>query len=342
VTGGATGTGNGQVSIAVASNISGPDQPTNARSGTVSIAGLSLTVTQSGCTFAIAPTAQTFGATGGGGEVNISTPPGCSWTVTGLPSWASTTSGGSGTGPGTWRFVVQANASGATRTDGVTIAAPSDNVTLTQLAVAVRPVTWQSSRAISVADAADEVWLSGQVVGGRSYCAELSPALNAPERAAPAISTFRADGVTALAAGDVRACFRAPASETVLWRISQADPSARNYRLRAIETTLSANWWFIGGDYSSYTLLRNTSSVVANAMLTWRDLNGAIVGSQTVAVSANGLIAVDARSAVGGVVSGSIEVAHDGEPQALVGTQTTLSATTGLSFDTVLRQRNAW
>jgi glucose/arabinose dehydrogenase len=342
VTGGAPGTGNGQVSLAVASNIAGLNQSTPARSGTVTIAGTSFTVTQSGCSFAIAPTAQTFGASAGSGAVNVSTPIGCSWTVTGLPPWASTTSGGGGTGPGTWRFVVQPNASAATRTDGVTIAGSSDNFTLTQLAVAVRPITWQSSGALSLADAADEVWLSSEAVQGRSYCAELSAAPNLSERASPALSAFRATAATMLAAGGTRVCFTAPASETVLWRVSQTDAGGRDYRIRAIETTLSANWWFTGGDYSSYTLLRNTSPVAANATLTWRDLNGAIVAAQTVAVSANGLIAVDARSVVGGVVSGSVEVAHGGEPQALVGTQTTLSATTGLSFDAVLRQRNPW
>jgi hypothetical protein len=36
---GCTGTGNGQISIAITSNIAAPNQPTNARSGTVSIAG---------------------------------------------------------------------------------------------------------------------------------------------------------------------------------------------------------------------------------------------------------------------------------------------------------------
>ena len=37
--------------------------------------------------------------------------------------------------------------------------------------------------------------------------------------------------------------------------------------------------------------------------------------------------------------AGSVEIAHTGEPQALLGSQTTLSVLTGLSFDTVLFQR---
>jgi hypothetical protein len=35
-------------------------------------------------------------------------------------------------------------------------------------------------------------------------------------------------------------------------------------------------------------------------------------------------------------------VAHDGGPQAIVGSQTTLSALTGQSFDALFSPRNAW
>jgi hypothetical protein len=39
-------------------------------------------------------------------------------------------------------------------------------------------------------------------------------------------------------------------------------------------------------------------------------------------------------------VAGSVEIAHDGELGALEGSATTLSATIGLSFDTVLTRRS--
>jgi len=41
-------------------------------------------------------------------------------------------------------------------------------------------------------------------------------------------------------------------------------------------------------------------------------------------------------------VSGSVDIAHDGEPQALIASQTTLSGSTGLSFDTLMVEREAW
>ena len=40
--------------------------------------------------------------------------------------------------------------------------------------------------------------------------------------------------------------------------------------------------------------------------------------------------------------AGSVEVSHDGEPQALIGSQTTLSVPAGLSFDTVMFERKRW
>jgi hypothetical protein len=76
--------------------------------------------------------------------------------------------------------------------------------------------------------------------------------------------------------------------------------------------------------------------------LTWRDASGAIVGTQVAAVAANGQTAVDARGKVSSAVSGSVEVGHDGSAEALIGTQTTLSGSTGLSFDTVFIPRAHW
>ncbi len=125
-------------------------------------------------------------------------------------------------------------------------------------------------------------------------------------------------------------------------RVTQADASARAYGLRVVETTLWTNWFFVAGDYSSFTLLRNTTGAPINATLTWRSLAGTVVGTQTLVIPAYGLVVPDARTAVSGATSGSVEIGHDGEPQALVGSQTTLSGSTGLSFDTVLSQRDRW
>jgi hypothetical protein len=157
---------------------------------------------------------------------------------------------------------------------------------------------------------------------------------------------WRANGATFLAGGVPgagRACFVAPVTESLLVRVMQIESTPRAYRLTVPETTLWTNWLFIGGPYSSYTLLRNTTSAAVSATITWRGDSGAPVGTLTVAVPANGVVYYDARTSTNGTATtGSVDVAHNGEPQALVGSQTTLAPATGLSFDTVFFQRRAW
>jgi hypothetical protein len=197
-----------------------------------------------------------------------------------------------------------------------------------------------------LADAADRSWLAVEAVGGRSYCAEVGPAATEANTATPTLTVLRADATTVLAGGQAgarRACFVGPATETALVQVAQADGSVRAYRVRAVETADWTDWFFIGGPYSSYTLLRNTTSAAVTAQITWRGDSGAVVGTLTVAIPAHGVVYYDARTTTNGTASaGSVEVAHDGEPQALMGSQTTLAPATGLSFDTVFFQRRAW
>ena len=125
----------------------------------------------------------------------------------------------------------------------------------------------------------------------------------------------------------------------------------REYTLRFVETTLWTNWFFTGGDYSSFTLLRNTTNLPVVANLRWKAASGADVGTPVLSLSipANGVVIYDARSIMScpaptacAAASGSVEVAHSGSPEAIVGSQTTLSGSTSLSFDTLFFQRRAW
>ena len=56
----------------------------------------------------------------------------------------------------------------------------------------------------------------------------------------------------------------------------------------------------------------------------------------------HGVHRLNRRAGVGPGVSGSVEIAYDGESEGLVVSQTTLSAATGLSFDTLARPRTPW
>ena len=119
VTSGATGTGNGSVGFSIAAN------PGAARTGTLTIAGQTFTVTQAAfvppCMYSINPNNQNFAALGGSGTVAVTTAAGCTWTAASGAPWITVTSGASGAGNGSVVFSVAANV-GIARTGTLTIA----------------------------------------------------------------------------------------------------------------------------------------------------------------------------------------------------------------------------
>jgi uncharacterized repeat protein (TIGR01451 family) len=72
------------------------------------------------CTYAIAPTLQSFGAAGGSGSVNVTSLHDCPWTAVSSVDWITITSGSSGVGSGTVNFSVSATT--APRAGHITIA----------------------------------------------------------------------------------------------------------------------------------------------------------------------------------------------------------------------------
>jgi Putative binding domain, N-terminal/Viral BACON domain len=118
---GATGNGAGSVGLSVAPNIG------QTRTGTVTIAGQTATVTQAACPYSIAPTAQSVGAAGGAGTpVAVTTLSACQWTASSNATWITVT-GGRGTGTGSATFTVAAN-SGAARNGTLTVAGQTASV----------------------------------------------------------------------------------------------------------------------------------------------------------------------------------------------------------------------
>jgi len=91
------------------------------RTGTVVIAGQSVTITQAAgtvppgtCTFTPAPlTFSNVTASGTSLDVSITTQTGCAWTAVSGASWMSVSNGASGTGNGTARLTVAQNSGGA-------------------------------------------------------------------------------------------------------------------------------------------------------------------------------------------------------------------------------------
>jgi hypothetical protein len=129
ITAGSSGTGNGTVAYNVSSNSS-----TSSRTGTLSIGGNTLTVTQNGvaggCTFAVSPMAHAATGDGGTFTTNVTTQTGCTWTTVSSASWITINSSANRTASGTATYTVETNRLRRTRTGTVTIA--GQVVTITQ------------------------------------------------------------------------------------------------------------------------------------------------------------------------------------------------------------------
>jgi hypothetical protein len=154
ITSGAQGNGNGSVALRIAASSGG------SRTGTITIAGLTHTITQAdgtqpgpptpptpptppsppSCTFTIAPTSESIAAAGGPGTAIAVTASGgtCSWTASSNVSW-TVTSGASGSGNGSVGFNVAAN-TGAARNGTLTIA--GQTFTANQAAAAAPACTY--------------------------------------------------------------------------------------------------------------------------------------------------------------------------------------------------------
>jgi hypothetical protein len=110
------GSGNGGIDVTASAN-TGP-----ARSGTLTVAGRTVTVNQdSGCAITLGATSTTIAAGGGGGSVSVSSSGGCNWTAVSDAPWITVTGGSPGSGVGTVTFNVDANTTGAGRAGTITI-----------------------------------------------------------------------------------------------------------------------------------------------------------------------------------------------------------------------------
>jgi hypothetical protein len=136
VTNGATGSGNGTVTLNVAANTGG------ARTGTVTIGGQTFTVNQAAptvCSYTINPNSMTVGDDGAKGlTVTVSTGSGCQWTATENAGWLDIKSGKTGTGSGSVTFDV-GSYNGSTRTGTLTIAGQTFTVTQVQCSATLSP-----------------------------------------------------------------------------------------------------------------------------------------------------------------------------------------------------------
>ena len=108
ITSGASGTGNGSVSLTASPNSAG------ARSTTATIAGQSFGASEAAaaCTYTITPSSAAMAYGGDTATVSVATGSWCSWTATSNASWLTIGSGASGTGSGSVTVNAQSNMGG--------------------------------------------------------------------------------------------------------------------------------------------------------------------------------------------------------------------------------------
>ena len=164
ITAGASGSGNGTVAYAVTANNSN----CLARSGTLTLAGQTFTVTQapgSGAT-ALPVTAASAGSDASNGSLTVAASAGCNWTANSNVGWITVTAGASGTGPGTVAYAVASNASNCTARVG-TLSVAGELFTVTQAAgvgsfalsvTSVQVGGRASTNSLSVVASADCTW----------------------------------------------------------------------------------------------------------------------------------------------------------------------------------------
>ncbi len=115
----ASGSGAGIVVVRIAAS-DGPE-----RSGTLIVAGRTVTVTQSlGCTYSIAPSNLNVGAQASSTGIQVQAAGGCAWSATSTVPWITIASGTSGSGTGQVQIAIAAN-SGTARSGTITIAGRS-------------------------------------------------------------------------------------------------------------------------------------------------------------------------------------------------------------------------
>lgn len=138
ITAGSVGTGRASISFAVAAN-----PLTTSRTGTLSVAGETVTVTQAAaaCRYVVTPTSHTIAAGGGTALGQVTTTSGCAWTTENTASWLTVSRGRSETGD--YTLTATPNTSTSPRSAVVTIAGTS--VSVTQSAGATCQVSVSSS-----------------------------------------------------------------------------------------------------------------------------------------------------------------------------------------------------
>jgi len=119
-----SGTGNGSFNFGVSTN-----NGSNSRTGRISVAGQSFTVTQAPrCSFSLSSPTTNISSNGGALSFFVSTGSLCTWSATTADQWITINTGASVTGSGDLNYLVTPNSTAQTRTGKIVVAGITHNV----------------------------------------------------------------------------------------------------------------------------------------------------------------------------------------------------------------------
>ena len=245
VSGVGTGAGDGSVTIVAMPN-TGP-----ARTGSVTIAGETLTVNQGGnCLTTISAASQAPGAAGGAATpVTVTSAAGCAWTSTTTTPWITITSGASGTGNGTVAFSVAAN-TGPARTGTITIAGQTHTVNQAGgCAVTISPMSQAASSSggtatpVTVTAASGCAWTATTTTSWITISSGASGTGNGTVAFSVAANTGPARTGTITIAGQTHTVNQAGTCAVTISPLSQAPPAAGGPATSVTVTGASGCGW---------------------------------------------------------------------------------------------------
>jgi hypothetical protein len=119
------------------------DNPSaDTRSGAISVAGFTHTITQSGRAATVTATSPaTYAAAGGSGTIGVAVSAGTTWTAVSNDAWITVTGGATGTSSGSAAYAVQPYAGVVTRTGSIRIAGQTFAITQTGVDVSLTPTS---------------------------------------------------------------------------------------------------------------------------------------------------------------------------------------------------------
>jgi hypothetical protein len=123
---GASGTGPGTVAVTVTANTN-----SDARSGTLTIAGQAVDVRQDGatpCTVSLSPASAAFGKDAATGSFTVTAAAACAWTAGTGDAWITITAGASGTGTAVVTYAIARNTSVTARTGTIRVGAATFSI----------------------------------------------------------------------------------------------------------------------------------------------------------------------------------------------------------------------